>query len=247
MEHEFRVSDLFLTKAAARRVSADTLRAWRRAGNRIFFDPVDESIPDELIHRDDTIVAASRSALAAYRDRWPHLRVRLVNHHVDPRVYAAMRGALRGSDARVGYFGEVENAVLTPELEERIDVHPVDTSRAEQSWFSRLPDYALHYGVRRRRELDHFKPFLKGFTAAACRANILIQRDDAEAALWLPADYPFWIDSAESSTAIGEAIERAVDSYGSAAWNYGLDVMGELERTTGRAAISRSLEMLFAD
>lgn len=245
IEQEFRGADLFLTKGAARSVTESILRAWRRAGNRIFFDPVDESVSDALIGPNDTVVAASRTALAAYRDRWPHLRVRLVNHHVDPRVRAAMQKPHIRSAARVAYFGELENAVLGGGVADLMDVYPVDTSKKEQTWFSHLPEYGLHYAVRRRRELDHHKPFLKGFTAAACGANVLIQRDEHEARLWLPEDYPFWVDAPLSTEAITQSIEAAQDSFDTPQWRYGLEVMRNLERATAPSAIARSLEMLF--
>lgn len=242
-----RGSDLFLTKGAARTASAEALRQWRRNGNRILFDPVDEAVNDDLIHPDDTLVAASRSALGAYRERWPHLRVRLVNHHVDPRVAEAVRAAPRRAAPRIAYFGEPENTYLPPAVTQVVDVHPVDTSRPEQAWFGHLPQYAIHYAVRRPRALDHHKPFLKGFTAAACRANIIIQRDQAEAALWLPTDYPFWVDAPISDSSIERTVHDALASFGSREWEYGLAVMRELRNATDAEATGRALEALFAE
>lgn len=245
-EDEFRDSDLFLTKGAARTADAALLQRWRRKGNRIFFDPVDEAIPDELIDDSDTLVAASRSALSAYRERWPHLRVRLVNHHVDPRVTAAMSAAPRRERPRIAYFGELQNTVIPATIASVVDVHPVDTSREAQAWFSHLPPYAVHYAIRRSRALDHHKPFLKGFTAAACHANILIQRGQPEPELWLPQDYPFWVDAPASQSDIGAAVDRVRDAFGSAEWRYGLDVMRQLEDATSERATRRALETLFA-
>lgn len=244
---DVRSSDLFLTKGAARSVDAPTLAIWRRNGNRIMFDPVDEAVADELIGADDTLVAASRSALAAYRERWPHLRIRLVNHHVDPRVIDVMRNARPRSSARAAYFGEVENTVIPASVERDIDVVAVDTSRAEQRWFDRLPPYALHYAVRRPRALDHHKPFLKGFTAAACHANILIQRDQTEATMWLPEDYPFWIEPPVAEESIARALKDAVSAFGSPEWLYGLQVMRELEDASSPRATLNALERLFSE
>ncbi|MGR6742539.1 hypothetical protein ACU6RU_10955 [Microbacterium sp. F1-18] len=246
MTADFRQSDLFLTKGASRTAGPALLDRWRRNGNRIFFDPVDEAIPDEQIDDADTLVAASRSALAAYREHWPHLRVRLVNHHVDPRVTAAMRAAPRREHARIAYFGEPQNTVIPAGVASLIDVHPVDTSRSEQTWFSRLPPYAVHYAIRRSRALDHHKPFLKGFTAAACQANILVQRGQPEPELWLPSDYPFWVDAPASQDDIAAAVDLVRGAFGTAEWRYGLDVMRQIEDATSERAIRRALETLFA-
>ncbi|HPT95388.1 MAG TPA: hypothetical protein PLB94_06555 [Microbacteriaceae bacterium] len=192
-------------------------------------------------------MAASRVAADAYRERWPNNQVALVNHHVDPRVEAALaaRPAIPFADAKIGYFGELVNTVQSPRIDQLVDFTLVDTSRQDALWFDLLPDYNVHYAVRQTRALDHFKPFLKGFTAAACGANVLIHVDGAEARRWLPEDYPYWLTGELNEDNIVSALVRVRESFGSAEWNAGLDAMADIAAQTDRPAIGRELLSLF--
>lgn len=245
--HRFKNSDLFLTKGVLKTIRPEDLVRSRRRGNRIFVDPVDEDLADEMVEQADVVVAASRTAEAAYRARWPFTRVVLLNHHVDPRVGAALKVAERGefSGTRTAYFGELENTIHTPSIARMVDFVAIDTSRQDERWFSRLAPYNLHYAIRRARALDRYKPFLKGFTAAACGANIIIQTTEVEAARWLPADYPYWHHGDVTEASILVTLQDAHDGYGGPDWLYAREAMSEIARHTSPSAIASDASRLF--
>lgn len=244
---DLRRSDLILTKGALKSVDPARLADWRRNGNRLFADPVDEKISDAIINDVDVIIAASRTAFDSYRSRWPSAEVAMVDHHVDPRVHAAMQRAPRTLDeARFGYFGERINTVRSKRIARSVTFVQVSTARTDDTWFDLLPDFNVHYGVRRTRELDHHKPFLKGFTAAACRSVILIQDDQAEARRWLPEEYPFWLRGRLTEPAILDAIDSIRSSYLTPEWARGREIMRDIEEQTSPRAIGAQLVRLLS-
>lgn len=242
----FRRSDLFLTKGALKVVDAAQLLSWRRAGNRLFADPVDEALASETIDLLDVVVAASRTALDDYRETWPYMRVEIVDHHVDPRVHAAMAQPVRLDGLNAGYFGERVNTIRSRRIARRVDFIQVSTAVENDDWFDVLPRYNLHYAVRRARALDSHKPFLKGFTAAACASNIIIQADQPEARRWLPSDYPFWLRDRVTEQSILASIEHAREAYRGPLWRAGLDMMRDVADRTSNASIGSQLVTLFA-
>jgi len=247
MSADIRRSDLFLTKGVLKSLDETTLAAWRRRGNRLFADPVDEGLSNQIVASVDVVVAASRTAWDAYRDRWPGAQVAIIDHHVDPRVHAVMNRPHAPLDApRLGYFGERINTIRSKRIARNVEFVQVSTSRADGDWIGRLPDYNIHYAIRRKRELDYHKPFLKGFTAAACRSVVLIQDDQAEARRWLPSDYPFWLHGRVTEPAILEAIEHIKSSFGGEAWTQALSMMRDIEERTSPRAIGGQLVTLFA-
>jgi hypothetical protein len=236
LDADLRNATLFLTKGALMAASPERLQQLKSAGNRLLFDVVDEVPPPTTRGFADLIVAASITAFVDLQRDYPTIEVALVNHHVDPRL--ARVAQARPEDAlHAGYFGELVNAVLTPEIERLVTPVLVDTSSQSDSWLERLPEFNLHYAVRQTRGADHHKPFLKGFTAAHCRSNILIQRSQTEAVLWLGDDYPYLLDEEPTEADIIAALERIRDDFGSADWSRGLDVMRDIRERTSTARI----------
>lgn len=233
-----RNSTVFLTKGALKLATPVQLDELVRRGNRLLFDPVDELPPGTTARFADVIVASSLTAFEEYGRSFPGTRVALVNHHVDPRLDTTQPP----HDAfRAGYFGESVNAVLTPRIEETVDVIPIDTSREDAGWLGRVGDYSFHYAVRLNRELDHFKPFLKGFTAAHCGAPVLIQRDQQEAVRWLGGDYPYLIDAPVSEQQILDALTEAESDFGGPRWQRALATMAGIRARTTPQRIGEEL------
>jgi len=228
----FRNSTLFLTKGALKSARPDDLAALRRRGNLLAFDVVDEEPPAHLLEPQDVLVAASITAFIELPRAFPSHDVRLVNHHVDPRITA--HPIIPPIDRlRMAYFGELVNAMLSPRISERLEPVAIDTSRPDSAWIEALPHYNCHYAVRATRDLDHHKPFLKGFTAAHCSSNVVIQATNSEAVHWLGEDYPFFIRGEATEATILAMLERVSDSFGGAEWQHGLAVMRDVrERTT---------------
>lgn len=246
MSRRFRSQQLFLTKGVLKSASHEDFSRWRDSGNRIFVDPVDESIPDGVVEFADVIVAASRSAAADYRDRYPRHQVALLDHHVDPRIAPIISHSARPVNARIGYFGELANAFHSQQIESRVDFIPVDTSRQDPGWLTKLPHYSAHYAVRQARQLDEHKPFLKGFTAAACEAIVVVDRTQRESHHWLPPDYPYWVDQVGGDQSVTEALDRVREGFGSAEWKSARDSMRLVAAETSPERIRDQLRTLFA-
>lgn len=245
LDAPFSRSTLFLTKGALKEATPELLTVLKERGNRLLFDVVDEVPPPTTNGFADLLVSASISAYVDHMRDFPRVDVALVNHHVDPRVEVI--GGERPADRlRVGYFGELVNAVLTPTITEVVDPILVDTSRTDDGWVSKLGDYNMHYAVRLTRAADHHKPFLKGFTAAHCHANILIQRSQAEAVNWLGDDYPFLLDGEPSEASIRSALERAQEAFLGPEWNDGLAIMEDVRERTSSARIGAELRRALA-
>ena len=216
LDADHRRSVLFLTKGALKVATPAQLEQLARKGNRLLFDVVDEPPPPHTARFADTLIASSLTAFEEFSRDYPGTRVALVNHHVDPRIPGRSAAP---SEFRVGYFGERVNAVLSDRIEQSVDVVHIDTSREDSAWLGRIGGYAMHYAVRRTRALDHFKPFLKGFTAAHVGAPVLIQRGQQEAVRWLGPDYPYLIDEPVTEDAVVHAIERARAEWRGPRWN----------------------------
>lgn len=240
---DFKHSTLFLTKGALKVATAETLARLKSRGNRLLFDVVDELPPETTREFADVVVASSLTAFEGYGRQFPGIRVALVNHHVDPRLEAAVAGP-RPSTFRIGYFGERENAVLSPRIEEAVEVVHIDTSTEDTRWLSSIPHFSMHYAVRRTRLLDQFKPFLKGFTAAHAGAPILIQRSQEEAVRWLGDDYPFLMDAPLTEETILAAIAEAQAEFGGTRWREALEVMAGLRERTSPDRIAGELATL---
>jgi hypothetical protein len=238
---------LFLTKGVLKTMSAEGLESFKDRKNRLFFDPVDEAIPEHALRFADVVVAASKTAFDAYSKLYPSKKVVLINHHVDPRVRAmASKIKKTPKGLRTGYFGELVNTIITPAIEKEVDFILVDTSKQDDKWLDELSDYNFHYAIRYTRELDDYKPFLKGFTAAYCNANILIQESQKEAVAWLGEDYPFLLKEPLTEGDILSALENARDNYGKADWKRGLRVMDDIREKISDKVIGEELSRLFA-
>ena len=120
----------------------------------------------------DIYIAASIRQYIHCSKLTPTKSVHFLSHHADPRL------AGRGPDdyCNIGYFGEIINARYAAELQGKIDFCLVDTKFADTGWIPRLGHCNVHYAVRNRRPIDGLKPFLKGFTAAHCRSNIIVPK-----------------------------------------------------------------------
>lgn len=148
------------------------------------------------------LVAASITAFIDYNTRFPHKKIHLITHHVDPRIEHS-RGAVTQPKNKIAYFGERVNTKVTEDALGYIDMHQVDTSGKdmEHTWIKQVPNYQYHYAVRNRRGIDGHKPFTKGFTAACVGAKLILEREVDDAMFYLGYHYPYFIDYNEKSLA----------------------------------------------
>ena len=140
---------------------------------------------------------------------------------------------------KVAYFGELANTIIDPNIENIVDFINVDTSRQNADWLNKLADYNMHYALRQHRKIDQFKPFLKGFTAAHCHSNIIIQDTQKEAMLWLGEDYPFLLKNEPTISNILKHLEYVNTIQGSPEWEQGLEVMEMIRGQISNQNIAR--------
>ena len=217
------VSDcvLWLTKGFLKRAKAEFIAQLKAKRNILCADYVDDPERAELQEFIDIYVAASIRQLLHFNSAMPGKPACLVSHHSDPRI-AGVRS--QGASYKVGYFGELTNARHRDELAATVDFIPVNTREPDEAWMGRLADYSLHYAIRQPQPFDGFKPFLKGFTAAACGAAIVVPLGESDAQYYLGREYPFVLQD-ESLSSVQEMLKFAAASFGGPEWRFAQTIM----------------------
>lgn len=225
---------LILTKGCTIRISPDELADLRKTNAGVVADFVDGEIRRDLLSSIDIVWAASISAFrhALLEPNFP--MVDLVTHHVDPRLPKPKPRY----DFSAAYVGEPVNAVWSESLQSVVDLLYVNTKNANEDWLQKVSDYSLHYAIRpaSTSKKPVHKPFLKGFTAAHCDANLIISRDEGDAVSYLGDDYPYLTEGRSIEDAI-RGLEYARESFGSREWERGLAVMREVRERSSHAYI----------
>lgn len=134
------------------------------------------------------------------------------------------------------YIGMIKKAVLPEEVLKALDVLKVGNNSQMKRALKKLPNYNFHFNVRPHgpvRLRRAYVPFTKGFTAAACRSNILIGRNVDDAEEFLTPNYPYFLNN-NSREEISSGLEKAREEFGGPEWNRGLQIMAEAkERVSG--------------
>lgn len=243
-----RGSIVIFVKSAAKGLTAEHLAPLRQRGMRIGLDSVDTPLNEIDFELFDFHIAASIAGQAALKKRLKELEkrdvpVKLLHHHYDPRLDSIdISGDRR---FRCGYIGEPQNALIPAEIAGEVESVDVSYSRDFVRSLSRIAKFTLHYGVRPSPAPTapcdrQYKPFTKGFTAAACEANILVNREADDAVALLGDDYPFLV-SATDLNSVRDGLEHAKGSYAGAEWREGLDRMRALKELVTPAALAARL------
>ncbi|MEX2014758.1 MAG: hypothetical protein WD885_02380 [Candidatus Saccharimonadales bacterium] len=241
---EFNNSILILTKWALEGLNVEALDKLKSRQNVLIFDPVDAFLPAEKAKYADIIVAASRTALHDYSSLFKNKKVMLVDHHVDPRL-KILDWSYQPSALKSGYFGELVNTFSTAAIEKKVDFIQISTNKQENDWLELLPKYNLHYAIRQIDQKDNHKPFLKGFTAAHCGSNILVQDSQEEAVHWLGEDYPYLIKGEVTEKKILDKLKYIEKTFGTSIWSRAMDRMIEIREKTSEQAIGQQIKNLF--
>lgn len=165
-----------------------------------------------------------------------------VLHHADPRIQA---NEVAGISANIGYFGDPKNAYL-PEFARR-QIPSLDSDEGmPEAFLDEMKKYNLHYCVRqvpKRLKQVTYKPFTKGFNAAASNANVLVNRQVPDAVQFLGDDYPFLVDDL-SYEAVQGGFDAVHSAYGTPVWNNALERMAEVKSRVAPAEVSRQLNVV---
>lgn len=242
--YKYRNCILYLTKWAIYSLKEGDLQKLKSQQNILIFDVIDGDLPKNKIEYADAIVAASKTIYDNYKSVLPKSKkVFLIDHHPDPRI-KSVDWSRRPTKLRAAYFGELINTVITLKICKEVDIFPVSTIYQNNDWFKELPKYNLHYAIRQKRKVYPNKPFVKGFTAALCNSNILIQDSEKEAVRWLGKDYPYLLKGKVTQKKILDMLSYIEKSYGSNEWKRGLKIMGKIKKRISEKTIGGQLVKL---
>ncbi|MEM7507240.1 MAG: hypothetical protein AAF415_10870 [Pseudomonadota bacterium] len=243
---------LIFTKHAMLSTDPGVLEALRRRGVGVCLDHVDANLAETLPIPADVHIACSFSSVeemeahvAKAGGSAPRPVVKLLHHNVDERIYTldpCQQRELRGV-----YFGRAYLTVQTPAVERHIDFIDASDADAMERGFRALPDYNLHYCVR-SGELPlgphQHKPFTKGFTAAACGAVVLLDRQVEDALAFLGADYPYFVERPVEAEILA-GLDRVADGFGCAEWQRACEIMaGVADQVSPQALAEQLAEIL---
>lgn len=224
--------------------SADVAERAIAGGNRIVWDILDRYNVDLInqisssVALDGLIIstAASESSLACLKPR----EKALIYHHIDPRLIRKIKGKPKAADFSICYIGNVPPKIRGKSFSEtfaEVKQIEVNTRHAERcGWMRGTARFQCHFAVRLDPWECQMKPLVKVGVAAACNANIIINRSNAAVEL-LGADYPFLCDDSVEDAL--RTIERARGEFGGATWRAGLERMAELRE---RLSIKKSVD-----
>ena len=244
---------VIFVKTAAKGLKPEHLGPLRRRGATIGFDVIDTPLDEIDLGLFDFHIAASITGASALRAKLAAsgrggVPVELLHHHADPRL--GMLDELPRRVFRCGYLGRPENAAIPPTLADAIEIMPADHSRQVKRVLPRLGGFTLHFAVRPDiakvgGEAHAYKPFTKGITAAACRANILVNRQAHDAEALLGCDYPFLVDSSDPAKVIA-GYELAREAHGGPLWAEALERMRALAALVDPRALAMRLGEIVA-
>jgi hypothetical protein len=230
---------IILSKAMIQHIDADALALLKRQNIAILADWIDTPLRTPHLDLIDVHLAASRASKRYLEAQMPGACVVNLTHHADPRL-GQQRYAPLDQFSSV-YLGHPENVPDFDELHDAITFLTATTGAEFQEVLTQLPEHNFHYNVRGDRQpAGVFKPFTKGFTAAACRSNILVPRDVDDAVDFLGDDYPYLIADREVGT-VCTALEFARESFGGPEWARGLEVMQDVARRSSPGHIAGEL------
>jgi len=217
-------SIVFLTKGFLKDVSEEELLKLKSGNNIICVDFVDDPEKEAIVEIIDVLIASSISQSIYYKNQYPNKYTHIITHHTDPDIPLI---SLEPKDVKIGYFGELLNAKWNNELSSQVDFILTNTKTRSRDWIEHLKRYNFHYAVRQRRDIDGFKPFLKGFTAAKCGACIIVPEFESDSRYYLSNDYPYLLKNDDLNSALN-MIEFVKSSYMKQDWKIAKEIMADV-------------------
>lgn len=242
MTDDIRGAVVIFLKRAWKVLDPEHLANWRDAARAMAIDYVDARttpVPDVEI---DAHIAASGALERHLISRHAGACILRLDHHADP----ALTPAAPSRDLCLAYFGREKNRTLPRRLASRVMVPDYEGLSLQHDIREAMGNANLHYAVRDMEPETHrtsFKPFTKGFNAAAVGANVLVNRQVDDAVEWLGADYPFLIEDCRPET-IAAGIDRAEAAFGSDDWTAGLATMERIRESVRPNRIAFQLERI---
>ena len=231
---------VIITKGFLKKASEDEIALLKENGNIVAFDFVDDPPRYHLVKMCDVLVASSIQQLLFYKKEFPSKLSHMITHHTDPEIPNL---PYKTDKSSIGYFGELVNAKWREDIPDRVGFVLTNTKTRTKEWISELSNYNCHYAVRNRREIDGFKPFLKGFTAAHCNSAIIIPKSEGDARFYLTSDYPY-LCKTDNLEDVLAAIENYHSTFGTSVHRFAMDIMKSVRFRSTPQYISREFEKL---
>lgn len=168
-----------------------------------------------------------------------HVFAAVLHQSPDSRLEKLNFPRLEGMSAV--YVGLRKNSFIPENLERDIDVFEVLRYAEMGTILPELPKYNLHFAVRpdARPELKReYKPFTKGMIAAACHANVIVNKDVDDVIDLLTTDYPYLVPSNDPA-AVERVFRQAENDFGGPEWQRGLEIVTQMR---ARVAIPQLAE-----
>ncbi|AXT39012.1 DUF616 domain-containing protein [Alteromonas sp. BL110] len=231
-----------ITKGFLKKATKDEISLLKENGNIIAFDFVDDPPREQLVAICDVLIASSIQQLLYYKKYFPSKLSHMITHHTDPEIPNL---PYKTDKSSIGYFGELVNAKWRDDIPDKVGFVLTNTKTRTKEWISELANYNCHYAVRNRREIDGFKPFLKGFTAAHCNSAIIIPKSEGDARFYLTSDYPYLCETDELDDVLA-TIEHYHASFGSSEHRFAMDIMRSVKYRSTPQYISREFKKLLS-
>lgn len=235
----------FVTKQCIEKLHPVSAEILHRRARGVVFDYVDADMATVPMHGADIHLCASYAQYHYMTREQRHVSpnsVALLLHGYDNRLQSC---APTSGAAHAVYWGALENTRIPPALADNIllisgATEPSADIMRTLSW------YRLHYGVRVpsmdvRQTI--FKPLTKAANAAACGANIIINRDAHDAVDLLGADYPYLID-ADDDDNIVKTFEHARKGVDGSDWVKARSSMHALAAQLSPESTARQLDLV---
>lgn len=240
MTDEIRGAVVIFLKRAWKVLAPEHLAHWRDAAKALAIDYVDARTTPQPSVKIDAHIAASGALEHYLETQLEGALVMRLDHHADP----GLRRSPASDTLRLAYFGRERNRTLPTSLRHEVDIPDYDGLILPSDVQAAMMQSNMHYAVRDMEDASgrtSFKPFTKGFNAAAVGANVLVNRQVDDATDWLGEDYPFLIDDCRVET-IAAAIDNAKVMFGSNAWQDALATMDRLEQAVHPKRITLQLQ-----
>lgn len=199
----------FVTKQCIANLYPYAAEVLQRRAAGVLFDYVDSDMSKVSMRGADIHLCASYAHfLSCYvpQGEMKEAHFEILHHNYDSRLTMITNRAK--NQLRTIYWGATENLYLPAALQGKVSVLESKVSESTSA-LSALQNYNMHYAIRPRRAVSTytFKPFTKGANAAACGANIIVDRDATDAQYFLGGDYPYFVNSDDDEDIIAKITE----------------------------------------
>lgn len=235
----------FVTKQCIEKLHPIAAEILHRRARGVVYDYVDADMESISMHGADVHLCATHAQYHYMTRERRHVSpasVALLPHGYDNRLKscAPITGA-----AHAVYWGALANTHIPSALADDIFLIAGDAELSANTMHT-LSRYRLHYGVRAvSMQVGEtiFKPLTKAANAAACGANIIINRDAHDVVDLLGADYPYLVDAHDDDNIV-KVFEHARDGVDGHDWVKARSAMDDLAAQLSPESIARQLGLI---